>query len=192
MKKLTTLAALSALTITAPLSAQDTEKPEMLSPGQIVDQAAPEEWQAISPNDLLIMDLGVDAKGRDRKVIIQLMPPPFSQGWVRNIRKLAAAKYWDGTSINRVQDNYVVQWGDAAETEETRKPLPDGLEVMTQGDYIRKFPSTDVDKFRREVGANIPELAGAPLENLLRKQMRTDQYAFLKYLFRWMAKCNGS
>ena len=107
----------------------------MLSPGQIVDQAAPEEWQAISPNDLLIMDLGADAKGKDRTIIIQLMPPPFSQGWVRNIRKLAKAHWWDGTSINRVQDNYVVQWGDPAETEETRKPLPEGLEVMTEDDY---------------------------------------------------------
>jgi cyclophilin family peptidyl-prolyl cis-trans isomerase len=50
-----------------------------------------------------------------RRVVIQLIPAPFSQGWVGNIRKLAAAKWWDGTSINRVQDNYVVQWGDATE-----------------------------------------------------------------------------
>ena len=136
MKNLTKLAALFALTITTPLPAQEAEKPKMLSPGQIVEQAAPEEWQAISASDLLVMDLGPDAKGKDRKIIIQLMPPPFSQGWVRNIRKLAAAKYWDSTSINRVQDNYVVQWGDAAETEESQKPLPEGLEVMTESDYL--------------------------------------------------------
>ncbi len=51
----------------------------MLSPGQIVDQAAPEEWQAIAASDLLVMDLEPDAKGKERRVIIQLMPPPFSQ-----------------------------------------------------------------------------------------------------------------
>jgi len=135
MKNLSKLAALSVLAFTAPLSAQEAEKPKMLSPGQIVDQAAPEEWQAIAASDLLVMNLTPDAAGKDRQVIIQLMPAPFSQGWVRNIRKLAKANWWDGTSINRVQDNYVVQWGDPAETEETRKPLPDELEVMTEEDY---------------------------------------------------------
>jgi hypothetical protein len=45
-------------------------------------------------------------------VIIQLMNGPWSQGWIGNIRKLAAAHWWDGTSVNRVQDGYVVQWGD--------------------------------------------------------------------------------
>ena len=67
-------------------------------------------------------------KGKPRRVVIQLMPAPFSQGWVGNIRKLAAAKFWDGTSINRVQDNYVVQWGDATE----KKALPDGLAVVRE------------------------------------------------------------
>ncbi len=81
-------------------------------------------------------------------VIIQLMPPPFSQGWVRNIRKLAKANWWDGMSINRVQDNYVVQWGDPAGDGEDRKPLPDGLEMMTEGDY-----TIQPKYFRRYVGS---------------------------------------
>ena len=72
---------------------------------------------AIAPSDLLVMDLAPDAKGKARRVVIQLMPAPFSQGWIGNIRKLAAAHWWDGTSINRVQDNYVVQWGDATREE---------------------------------------------------------------------------
>jgi cyclophilin family peptidyl-prolyl cis-trans isomerase len=69
------------------------------------------------------MDLSPDAKGKARRVVIQLMPAPFSQGWIVNIRKLSAAHWWDGTSINRVQDNYVVQWGDATE----KKALPKGF-----------------------------------------------------------------
>ncbi len=60
------------------------------------------------------------------------MPAPFSQGWVGNIRTLAAAKFWDGTSVNRVQDNYVVQWGDATE----KKALPEGLAVVPESEYI--------------------------------------------------------
>src|SRR3546814_7554204 len=90
------------------------------------------------------MDLAPAAKGPSkrsvprptrsgpRRVIIQLMPAPFSQGWIGNIRKLAAAHWWDGTSIDRVQDNYVVQWGDATE----KKALPAGLAVVPETEYV--------------------------------------------------------
>jgi cyclophilin family peptidyl-prolyl cis-trans isomerase len=101
------------------------------SPAEMVAAAPKGDWVAIDPKDLLVMDLAADAKGKVRRVVIQLMPPPFSQGWVGNIRKLAAAHWWDGTSVNRVQDNYVVQWGDVTE----KKPLPPGLAVMSEKDY---------------------------------------------------------
>ncbi len=125
MKKLLSLAAIAAVVATTSVHAQDIEKPKMLSPGQIVDQAPAEEWQAIAANDLLIMKLIPDAKGTERKVIIQLMPfDTFSVPWTINIRRLARKNWWDGTSINRVQDNYVVQWGDAEEEETKRKAVP--------------------------------------------------------------------
>ena len=102
------------------------------SPGEIVAQAPASEWVAIAPEDLLVMELSPDRDGKPRRVIIQLMPPPFSQGWIDNIRKLAAAHWWDVTSVNRVQDNYVVQWGDASE----EKPLPDGLVTVPESEYV--------------------------------------------------------
>lgn len=106
------------------------------SPGEIVATAKADEWVAIPASDLLVMDLVPDARGRARTVIIQLAPAPLSQGWVDNIRTLAAAGWYDGTSVNRVQDNYVVQWGDAGgEDPKTAKPLPAGLKVMTKADY---------------------------------------------------------
>ena len=153
MNTLISVASLAALAMAAPLSAQDTEKPEFPSPNAIVEQAAPEEWVAIAPSDLLVMDLAPDAEGPStssgpRRVIIQLMPEPFSQGWIRNIRKLAVAHWWDGTSVNRVQDNYVVQWGDAGydnpETGETKqKALPDGLETVPGSEYTQQIISGD-------------------------------------------------
>ena len=100
--------------------------PSELAPSEIVAAAPASDWVAIAPADLLVMTL---ASGK--QVIIQLMPAPFSQGWIGNIRKLAAAKWWDGLSINRVQDNYVVQWGDASE----KKALPKGLESMLAASY---------------------------------------------------------
>jgi cyclophilin family peptidyl-prolyl cis-trans isomerase len=102
------------------------------SPGEIVNMAKPEEWVAIAATGLLVMDLAADAKGKPRRVVIQLMPPPFSQGWIGNIRKLAAAHWWDGTSVNRVQDNYVVQWGDVTE----KKALPVGLVTVGEEEYV--------------------------------------------------------
>ena len=96
------------------------------APSEIVATAPAGDWVAIAASDLLVMDL---ANGK--RVVIQLMPPPFSQGWVGNIRKLAAARWWDGTSINRAQDNYVVQWGDATE----KKALPGGLVTVPEAEY---------------------------------------------------------
>jgi len=140
MNRLFSIASLAALAMAAPLSAQETEKPEYPSPNAIVEAAPASEWVKIAPGDLLVMDLAPDTDGNARRVIIQLMSSPFSQGWTRNIRKLAAARWWDGTSINRVQDNYVVQWGDAGydnpESGETeQKALPEGLETVPESEY---------------------------------------------------------
>ncbi len=125
MKKPSVLAALPLL-FAAPLLAQDEQ--EFVTPSSVIADAAPEEWVAIAPEDLLVMELAPDSEGRARSAVIQLIPAPFSQPWVENIRTLAAAHWWDGTSINRVQDNYVTQWGDAT----GEKPLPEGL-VSTEG-----------------------------------------------------------
>ncbi len=135
------IAPLAALLAISPLSAQEQPKKEYPSPNAIVDAAPASDWQTISASDLLVMDLAPGAKGEARRVIIQLMPPPFSQGWIGNIRKLAAAKFWDGTSINRVQDNYVVQWGDAGydnpeSGEVEQKALPEGLVEVPESEYV--------------------------------------------------------
>ncbi len=141
MRKISAVVSLFALLSATPTLAQETEKPEYPSPNAIVDAAPASDWVKIAPSDLLVMDLAPDTEGNSRRVVIQLMPEPFSQGWIRNIRKLAAAHWWDGTSINRVQDNYVVQWGDAGydnpESGETeQKALPEGLETVPESEYI--------------------------------------------------------
>ncbi len=108
-----------------------------VSPAEIVATAPAAAWVTIAPKDLLVMDLAPDAAGKGRQVVIQLMPAPFARGWVGNIRKLAAAHWWDGMAITRVQDNYVVQWGDPdAEDAAKAKPLPKDLAVMGEGDYV--------------------------------------------------------
>lgn len=110
---------------------------QVASPPEIVAAAPAGEWVAIAPADLLVMDLARDAQGHARRVVIQLLPAPYSQGWIGNIRKLAAAHWWDGTSVNRAQDNYVVQWGDPDGDDKAKaKPLPPGLIENGQGAYL--------------------------------------------------------
>ena len=129
MKKLLLALGVAASAVSAGLA--QTPPTPAPSPGEIVAAAPASDWTAIAASDLLVMDLAPGPRGA-RRVVIQLMPAPFSQGWIGNIRKLAAAKWWDGTSVNRVQDNYVVQWGDATE----KKALPEGLETVKVDHYI--------------------------------------------------------
>ncbi len=127
---------MSLLLIAAAAAASPAPKPT-LSASEIIAAAPASDWQAIDPADLLVMDLAPDAAGRARRVVIQLMPAPFSQAWVGNVRKLAAAHWWDGTSVYRVQDNWVSQWGDAdGEDKAKAKPLPSGLAKVPQEQYV--------------------------------------------------------
>ncbi len=72
----------------------------------VLAASSADDWRALVPEDTLYLDLD-DA----RRVIIELAPA-FAPAHVDNIRALARGHYWDGLAIMRVQDNYVVQWGD--------------------------------------------------------------------------------
>jgi cyclophilin family peptidyl-prolyl cis-trans isomerase len=150
------LAASAALALALPASAQEAApsssaaagqaKTPAPAPSEIVAAATKADWVAIPAEDLLVMTLAPDAEGRPRQVMIQLMPAPFSQGWVHNIRLFARAKWYDGISVNRVQDNYVTQWGDPNydNPEATGKPkhLPEGLQVMEEAGYLAPYSET--------------------------------------------------
>ncbi len=154
MKRYLPLFASAAICAALPVSAQEAKT--YPAPSEIVAAAKAGEWVAIAPSDLLVMDLAPDSKGKPRRVVIQLIPAPFSQGWVGNIRKLAAAHWWDGTSINRVQDNYVVQWGDATE----KKALPEGLAVVPETEYVAKlFKGMNLKNFLPSFLAAFPDFA---------------------------------
>ena len=133
------LAAAAFAVLPAHALAEEAEPEGAPSPNAIVAEAAAEEWITIAAEDLLVMTLAPDAEGNERTVVIQLMPAPFSQGWISNIRTLARAKWYDNISVNRVQDNYVVQWGDPnydnPEATGEAKPLPEGLRVMEEDEY---------------------------------------------------------
>lgn len=111
---------LAALLAAAGASAQTpTAAPaKARSMQEIIDAAAPDDWRDIDPANTLYLELD---SGR---VVIELAPHA-APAHVANLRALARGGYWDGLSINRSQDNFVVQWGDPAEDESKRKPLGD-------------------------------------------------------------------
>jgi hypothetical protein len=93
------LAATAALALALPLAAQNTSpssseaigqtKTPASAPSEIVAAASKADWVAIPAEDLLVMTLAPGCRGQPSQVVIQLMPAPFSQGWVHNIRLFA-------------------------------------------------------------------------------------------------------
>lgn len=71
----------------------------------ILNSSKSTDWRKIEPEDTIYLQLD---SGR---VVIELNDD-FAPEHVKNIKKLIKEKYWDGLSIVRTQDNYVVQWGD--------------------------------------------------------------------------------
>lgn len=162
-QKFLTLALVTSLTSTS--VAQTAPATPALAPSEIVAAAPASDWLAIDATDLMVMTLAPDARGRERRVVIQLMPAPFSQGWVGNIRTLAAAHWWDGLSINRVQDNYVVQWGDAdGEDAAKARALPTALASVSDSEY------------RSDLGSSLETLRATGI-NLADNPFQTDPYS---------------
>lgn len=121
------------------------EKPPTTT--EVMESATPSDWRQPDPANTLYMEL---PGGR---VIIELAPR-FAPLHVANIKQLVAEKFFDGLAIVRVQDNFVVQWGDPDETRPTEaalRKLPDENAVAWgKGLPFVKLP--DPDGYARETG----------------------------------------
>lgn len=146
--------ALLALLVAAALApslavcAEEAQKPKTTQ--EILDASQPSDWRTLDPARTLYLEL---AGGR---VVIELAPD-FAPQHVANIRTLAHEGYWNGMSINRSQDNFVVQWGDPAAEGEPRKPigsakqhLPAEFERASAGLAFHALP--DEDGYAPQVG----------------------------------------
>lgn len=80
------------------------------------------DWRTLNPENTLYMEL---AGGR---VVIELVPE-FAPLHVANVRTLVRGKYFDGLTIVRSQDNFVVQWADPADADH-KKPLGDAKKKL--------------------------------------------------------------
>ncbi len=75
------------------------------APQDVLDAAPASAWKDIPAEDIVIMTLA------DGTVFTYQLAPDFAPVHVANIRQLVRSGYFDGASILRVQDDYVVQWG---------------------------------------------------------------------------------
>jgi peptidylprolyl isomerase len=79
------------------------------------------------------------------RVIIELAPQ-FAPNHVANIKALVKAKYFDQQRINRMQDNFVTQWGDPSiggSIGEAKRSLPAEFARSAQGLPFVALPDPD-------------------------------------------------
>ena len=117
-----TLRLVSALAVgwlMATTAAQAAGKPNPVRSVPMADILAaskPQEWRTLDPENTLYLEL---PGGR----VVMELAHDFAPEHVRNIKTLVREKYFDGLSVLRAQDNYVVQWGDPNDEDASAKPL---------------------------------------------------------------------
>lgn len=151
--RLALLALALAAAVIAPAVAQDAGAPPKPRTAQeIIDAAPASAWRDLDPANTLYMEL---ATGR---VIIELAPG-FAPEHVANIKTMAKGGFWDGLTIYRSQDNFVVQFGDAEGEEAGKaKPYPAGTKTHLPAEFTRSDAGVrfdrlpDVDGWAPQVG----------------------------------------
>jgi len=118
---------LAALALVPLIAAQAPTPVKPKTPSEITASAPRTDWREIAAEDLLVFEL------RGGKKVVMQLAPDFAPVHVANIRALAKAGWWNGSAIYRVQDNYVVQWGN----NESDKPFPVGVVAQPPAEYAR-------------------------------------------------------
>ncbi|WP_449467283.1 peptidylprolyl isomerase [Stenotrophomonas humi] len=98
------LLALALMLSPLPLLAADAPA-KYRSAQEIIEASPASDWHTPAPENTLYMNL------EGGRVIIELAPE-FAPEHAGNIRTMAREHFWDGLSIYRSQDNFVVQFGD--------------------------------------------------------------------------------
>ena len=136
--------ALLAAALALPLAAAEPGAAKPRSTQEILDASQPSDWRVPDPANTLYMDLD------GGRVVIELAPG-FAPEHVANIRTLASEGFWNGTSIYRSHDNFVVQFGDADADDparakglgSARTALPAEFERGARGLAFHALPDRD-------------------------------------------------
>lgn len=105
-----------------------------IEPSDVIKNSTAADWRPIDPENLLIMELG-----NGGRVAIELATD-FAPTHVANVKALARGGWWNPSSVYRVQENYVVQWG----LNESDKPLPRGVVKAPPAEYERALAGLNI------------------------------------------------
>lgn len=134
------LAIALSLAISAPALAQNAATPKYRSAKEIIDAAPASAWRDLDPANTLYMELPAG------RVIIELAPG-FAPAHVANIKTMAKGGFWDGLTIYRSQDNFVVQFGDADGDDKAKaRPFPAGTRDHLPAEFTRSAEGVRFDK----------------------------------------------
>ena len=144
--------AVLAVLLPALAFAQEPAKKPYRSAKEIIDAAPASAWRDLDPANTLYMQLPAG------RVVIELAPG-FAPNHVANIKALAQGGFWDGTSIYRSQDNFVVQFGDAdADDPAKARHFPANAKDKLPAEFTRDSTGVafdrlpDVDGWAPQVG----------------------------------------
>lgn len=137
------LLALALMLSPLPLLAADAPA-KYRSAQEIIEASPASDWHTPAPENTLYMNL------EGGRVIIELAPE-FAPEHVGNIRTMAREHFWDGLSIYRSQDNFVVQFGDvdaddsakAKSMGSAKKHLPAEFQRPAKGLAFTALPDRD-------------------------------------------------
>lgn len=136
----------AALCAAALASAAPPVTPPPLTVAEILAASTATDWRRLDPDNTLYLQLPAG------RVVIELAPA-FAPQHIANLRKLVAARYFDGLAVVRVQDNFVAQWGDP----DGKRPLGDAsaslpaeFEVSSRDIPFTRLP--DADGYAPQVG----------------------------------------
>jgi len=126
--------------------AGQTAMKKAFTTAEVLAASTPADWRTIEPQNTLYMDL---PSGR---VIIELAPQ-FAPHYVANVEALTRQGYFNGLWVERVQDNYVAQWGDP----DSKKPVGNALrsvaaEFERSSRGLSFMPLAEPDTYAPEVG----------------------------------------
>ena len=127
-------------------SAVGDPAPRRPSLADILKASPASDWRALDPTNTLYLELPA---GR----LVMELAPAFAPSHVANIKALVRGKYFDGLSVLRAQDNYVVQWGDPDGTRpvgNAKKTLAAEFDQPSLG--IRFTPLPDPDTYAASTG----------------------------------------
>ncbi len=128
--------------------AQETEgQTQKRGPGQIVAEAAPEDWRALDPENMLVIEL---ARGR----VVVALSEQLAQGHTAQLKALAREGFYDGLNFYRVIDGFVAQGGDVFETREVTSAATSIAAEFDEPlrDAMAFTPIKDVDGYAPQIG----------------------------------------